>query len=96
MCNLLVSAKYLLLSILLITSLKCCPNTRKVSYFNEDNRTKLLVDKKLWFNPIVTTRFLNFRVTVPVEVSRPGVVCVPGEQISILEVIGEVERRHSV
>lgn len=55
----------------------------------EDNLTRLLTDKKLLFDPIVTSRFLNFRVTVLGEVNRPGVVYVPSEQISILEAIGE-------
>lgn len=55
----------------------------------EDNITKLLLDKKLLFDPIVTARFLNFRVTVLGEVNRPGVVLVPNEQISILEAIGQ-------
>lgn len=54
-----------------------------------DNITKLLIDKKLLFDPIVTTRFLNFRVTVLGEVNHPGVVTVPSEQISILEAIGQ-------
>lgn len=55
----------------------------------ENNITKLLTDKKLLFDPIVTVRFLNFRVTVLGEVTRPGVVYVPSEQISILEAIGQ-------
>jgi len=55
----------------------------------EDNITKLLIDKKLLFDPIVTARFLNFRVTVLGEVNHPGVILVPSEQISILEAIGE-------
>ena len=55
----------------------------------EDNLTKMLTDKKLLFDPIVTARFLNFRVTVLGEVNRPGVVYVPSEQISILEAIGQ-------
>ena len=38
----------------------------------EDNLTKMLIDKKLLFDPIVTARFLNFRVTVLGEVNRPG------------------------
>lgn len=54
----------------------------------ENNITQLLIDKKLLFDPIVTVRFLNFRVTVLGEVTRPGVVYVPSEQISILEAIG--------
>jgi polysaccharide export outer membrane protein len=55
----------------------------------ENNITKMLTDKKLLFDPIVTARFLNFRVTVLGEVNRPGVVNVPSEQISILEAIGQ-------
>ena len=55
----------------------------------ENNITQLLIDKKLLFDPIVTARFLNFRVTVLGEVNRPGVVYVPSEQISILEAIGD-------
>ncbi|WP_082038034.1 polysaccharide biosynthesis/export family protein [Flavihumibacter solisilvae] len=38
--------------------------------------------------PMVKIRYLNFRVTVLGEVARPGVVTVPGEQISILEALG--------
>ena len=49
----------------------------------------MLTEKKLLFDPIVTARFLNFRVTVLGEVNRPGVVAVPSEQISILEAIGQ-------
>jgi polysaccharide biosynthesis/export protein len=55
----------------------------------ENNITKLLIDKKLLFDPIVTCRFLNFRVTVLGEVNKPGVVHVPSEQINIFEAIGE-------
>lgn len=55
----------------------------------ENNITQLLIDKKLLFDPIVTSRFLNFRVTILGEVARPGVVYVPSEQISILEAIGD-------
>ena len=54
----------------------------------ENSIAKLLVEKKLLFDPIVTARFLNFRVTVLGEVNRPGIVNVPSEQISILEAIG--------
>ena len=50
---------------------------------------QLLIDKKLLFDPIVTARFLNFRVTVLGEVARPGIVYVPSEQISILEALGD-------
>src|SRR6185312_3195458 len=55
----------------------------------ENNITHLLIEKKLLFDPIVSSRFLNFRVTVLGEVNRPGVITVPSEQISVLEAIGE-------
>ncbi len=47
-----------------------------------------LVEKKLLVDPVVAVRFLNFRITVLGEVSRPMVVAVPNEKISILEAIG--------
>ena len=55
----------------------------------ENNITQLLIEKKLLFDPIVSSRFLNFRVTVLGEVNHPGIVTVPSEQISILEAIGD-------
>lgn len=55
----------------------------------ENNITTQLIEKKLLFDPIVSSRFLNFRVTVLGEVNRPGVVTVPSEQISILEALGQ-------
>jgi polysaccharide export outer membrane protein len=55
----------------------------------ESNISKMLIDKKLLFDPIVSSRFLNFRVTVLGEVNHPGVVLVPSEQMSILEAIGQ-------
>ncbi len=50
--------------------------------------TKLLIDNKLLIDPIVTIRYLNYRVTVLGEVARPTVVSVPNEKISLLEAIG--------
>jgi polysaccharide export outer membrane protein len=55
----------------------------------ENNITQQLIDKKLLFDPIVSSRFLNFRVTVLGEVNHPGVITIPSEQISILEAIGQ-------
>lgn len=55
----------------------------------ESNITNLLIEKKLLFDPVVSSRFLNFRVTVLGEVNHPGVVTVPSEQISVLEAIGD-------
>jgi polysaccharide export outer membrane protein len=50
--------------------------------------TQMLVNSKLLIDPIVTVRYLNYRVTVLGEVARPTVVAVPNEKISILEAIG--------
>lgn len=50
--------------------------------------TAQLLKKELLKDPIVTVRYLNYRVTVLGEVARPGVVSVPNEKISILEAIG--------
>lgn len=52
------------------------------------NIVKLLTDKKLLIDPIVTIRHLNFRVSVLGEVARPGIFTVPNEKISILEALG--------
>lgn len=51
--------------------------------------TNTLVSKKLLVDPIVNVRITNFRVTVLGEVTRPTVVPVPNEKISMLEAIGQ-------
>ncbi len=48
----------------------------------------LLTDKKLLVSPIVTVRFLNFRVTILGEVGKPSVVTTPSEKLSLLEALG--------
>ncbi|MEO5682389.1 MAG: polysaccharide biosynthesis/export family protein [Chitinophagaceae bacterium] len=53
-----------------------------------DNILDSLTTKKLLVDPLVTIRFLNFRVTVLGEVGKPTVITVPNEKISILEAIG--------
>ncbi len=53
-----------------------------------DTMTQELIDRKLLIDPIVTIRFLNFRVTVLGEVTHPTVITVPNERISILEALG--------
>ena len=53
-----------------------------------DNIRRMLIDRQLLLDPVVSIRFLNFRVTVLGEVNRPGVINVPSEQISILEALG--------
>lgn len=50
--------------------------------------TTALVEAKLLKSPIVTVRFLNYRVTVLGEVNRPTVVTVANEKISLLEALG--------
>jgi len=47
-----------------------------------------LLERKLLIDPLVTVRILNFKVTVLGEVSRPSVVDVPNEKISLLEALG--------
>lgn len=49
---------------------------------------KQLTDKKLLVDPIVTLRFLNYRVSVLGEVTRPGIYTTPSEKITILEALG--------
>lgn len=49
--------------------------------------TKTLLEKKLLVDPIVTIRYLNFRVSVIGEVARPGVYTVPNEKLSLSEAI---------
>jgi polysaccharide export outer membrane protein len=39
-------------------------------------------------NPYYSIRFLNYRVTMLGEVSKPGVYTLPGERVNILEAIG--------
>ncbi|MBZ5857983.1 polysaccharide biosynthesis/export family protein [Flavihumibacter profundi] len=39
-------------------------------------------------NPFVDVRFMNNRITVIGEVSRPGVFSLPNEKVNILEIIG--------
>jgi len=50
--------------------------------------TEELVRQKLLVDPIVIVRQLNFKVSVLGEVSRPTVVNVPSEKISLLEALG--------
>jgi polysaccharide export outer membrane protein len=47
-----------------------------------------LIARKLLIDPVISVRYLNFKVTVLGEVARPSVISVPSEKISILEAIG--------
>ncbi|NTS42546.1 polysaccharide biosynthesis/export family protein [Flavisolibacter sp. BT320] len=53
-----------------------------------DGIRQTLLDKKLLVDPVVTIRHLNYRVTVLGEVSRPAVINVPSERITVLEALG--------
>lgn len=53
-----------------------------------ENLRTSFIDQKLLLDPVVTIRYLNFRVTVLGEVLRPTVVLVPNEKISLLEALG--------
>ena len=50
--------------------------------------SNMILEKKLLVEPIVTIRFVNFRVTVLGEVKNPGVLTIPSEKVSLLEAIG--------
>lgn len=54
----------------------------------EELLAKTLVEKDLLKDPVVSIRFLNFRVTVLGEVARPSVVTMPNEKLSLLEALG--------
>jgi len=49
---------------------------------------KELRDRKLLVDPIVSVRYLNFRITVLGEVAKPSVINVPNERINVLEALG--------
>ncbi len=50
--------------------------------------TKILLDRQLLIDPIVTIRHMNFEVTVMGEVGRPSVISVPSEKISLIGALG--------
>jgi polysaccharide export outer membrane protein len=52
--------------------------------------TTIIHDSLLSFlkEPVVFVRFMNYRVTVLGEVSRPGTFNIPNERVSILEALG--------
>lgn len=47
-----------------------------------------ILEKKLLLDPVVSIRFLNFRVTVLGEVGKPTVIPIANEKISLLEALG--------
>ena len=54
----------------------------------EEEIAKTLLQKELLRDPVVSIRFLNFRVTVLGEVNKPSVVTMPNEKLSLLEALG--------
>lgn len=54
----------------------------------EANIAATLLDKGYLRDPVVSIRFLNFRVTVLGEVNKPSVVTMPNEKLSLLEALG--------
>ncbi len=54
----------------------------------QDKLEKSLSEQQLLLDPIVLIRFLNFRVTVLGEVTKPSVINIPSEKVSLLEAIG--------
>lgn len=50
--------------------------------------SKSLVEKKFLLDPIVSVRYLNYKVTVLGEVVHPTVIRVESEKISLLEALG--------
>lgn len=50
---------------------------------------KLLQEKNLIKDPVITVRILNFKVSVLGEVKNPGVLDVKGERITILEALSK-------
>lgn len=50
--------------------------------------TRQLSSKRLLMDPIVSVRYLNYKVSVLGEVARPTVLTIPNERVSMLEAIG--------
>ncbi len=50
--------------------------------------TNLLLAQNEILNPVVEIRHLNFEITVLGEVTKPSVITVPSEQISLVEALG--------
>jgi polysaccharide export outer membrane protein len=53
-----------------------------------DTIASYLLERRLLVDPIVNVRYLNFRVTVLGEVSKPSVINIPDEKITLLEALG--------
>lgn len=53
-----------------------------------DTLTQLYVRNELLKNPYIEVRYLNYKITLIGEVSRPGTYTIPTEKISAFEAIG--------
>ena len=53
----------------------------------EDTIKAHLLVKKLLIDPIVTVRYLNFKISVMGEVDKPSVYNIPNEKITVLEAL---------
>lgn len=54
----------------------------------QDEIRHQLASKGLLIDPIVSVRYLNYKVSVLGEVARPSVFTIPNERVSMLEAIG--------
>ena len=50
--------------------------------------TQELVERKLLLEPIISIRYLNFKVSVLGEVKNPSVLTIPNEKVTLLEALG--------
>lgn len=69
----------------LLGSIKAAGLTKKQL---RENIAKAIVQAQLLIDPIVSVRYLNFKVTVLGEVAKPSVITVPDEKIGLLEALG--------
>ncbi len=53
----------------------------------KDTIQSQILQRKLLLDPIISVRFLNFKVTVMGEVARPSVYNIPNEKITLLEAL---------
>lgn len=54
----------------------------------KDNLTKGLIEGKLLVDPLVSIRYVNYKVTVIGEVNHPSVLNIPNEKVTLLEALG--------
>lgn len=52
-----------------------------------DKITEKLISNKYLIDPIVDVRYLNYKISVLGEVSKPSVINIPSEKVSLLEAL---------